>query len=55
MEQDTNIASLIYWKNIEDKERILRWLQKLQEEGRIESHTTQTYYAPHGEPVWYIP
>ncbi len=52
---DTDIASIIYWKNIQDKERILRWLKKLQDEGHIESHQTNTYYEPHGTPVWYIP
>ena len=53
--ENTNIASLIFWKSIEEKERIERWLKKLQDEGHIESHSTHEYNPSYGEPVWYIP
>ena len=55
MDKDTNIASLIFWRSIEDKERIERWIKRLQEQGHIESASTHTYNPEYGQPVWYIP
>ncbi len=53
--EQTELASLIFWKSPADKERVLRWLEKLKEQGFLESHTTHEYNAAHGEPCWYIP
>jgi transcription initiation factor IIE alpha subunit len=55
MNEKTAIATLIHWKDGVDKERIERWLKKLQEQGHIQSQTTNEYNPNHGEPVWYIP
>ena len=49
------LASLIYWKSPTDKERVLRWLEKLKEQGYLESHTTHEYNPDMGAPCWYIP
>lgn len=53
--ENMKLASLVFWKNIEEKERIERWLKKLQAEGHVEAFTTGEYNPAHGEPVWYIP
>ena len=48
-------ASLIFWKDDVEKERIERWIAKLMEQGHVVGHTTREYDAQYGEPVWYIP
>jgi hypothetical protein len=48
-------ASLIYFKEGVDKERILRWIKALEEKGVIDDSVTQEYDENHGMPVWYIP
>ena len=48
-------ASLIFWKDEVEKERIERWIKKLKEQGYVQSHYTGEYNADFGEPVWYIP
>lgn len=57
MKQDkqTRVASLIFFSSDVEKERVLKWIGKLQEQGHVESHTTQEYDPNCGEPVWYIP
>jgi len=54
-DEPKSIASLIHWKDGVEKERIERWLKKLQEQGYIQAQYTGTYNPDHGEPVWYIP
>lgn len=49
------IASLIYWKDGVEKERIERWLNKLKEQGHIQAEVTREYNPSWGEPCWYIP
>lgn len=55
MNDEKSIASLIYWKDGVEKERIERWLKKLQEQGHLHSHVTHEYTPEYGEPCWYIP
>jgi transcription initiation factor IIE alpha subunit len=55
MNEEKSIASLIYWKDGVDKERIERWIQKLQEQDFVLAHVTKEYNPAHGEPCWYIP
>lgn len=54
-DRPTQIASLIYFKQGVDKERILRWIKALEEKGVIDGSVTQEYCPEFGEPVWYIP
>jgi len=49
------LASIIYWKDTAEKERVERWIKKLMEQGHIEAHTTREYNSYCGEPVWFIP
>ena len=51
----TCVASLIYFSNEVDKERVEKWIKKLMDEGHIVSHDTREYDEQFGEPVWYIP
>jgi DNA-binding PadR family transcriptional regulator len=55
MNEETAIATLIHWKDDVDKERIERWLKKLQEQGFIQSQETHEYKTMFGSPCWYIP
>ncbi len=54
-DEQTSIATLIYWKDGVEKERIERWLKKLKEQGFIEGETTNEYNPNYGGHVWYIP
>lgn len=54
-EEKKAIASLIHWSDGVDKERIERWLKKLQDEGHIQSQETHEYNPSWGSPCWYIP
>lgn len=53
--ENVEIASLIWFKPGVDRERILRWIAKLEEKDVIRGHSTQEYNPEHGFPVWYIP
>ena len=53
--EEKAIASLIYWAPGVERDRVERWLKKLQEQGYIQSETTREYDSSIGEPVWYIP
>jgi hypothetical protein len=49
------VASLIYWTDAAEKERIERWIKKLQDQGFVQNSTTREYNPDWGCPVWYIP
>ena len=49
------VASLIYFKDGVEKERVEKWIKKLMEQGHVSSHVTREYNPEHGDPVWYIP
>lgn len=49
------IASLIYFKEGVDKERILRWIKALEEKDVIDASITKEYCPLYGSPTWYIP
>lgn len=49
------VASLIHFKDGVEKERVERWIQKLKEQGHVESADTREYNPSWGCPVWYIP
>jgi hypothetical protein len=53
--ENKQVASLIYWKNAEEMERILRWIKNLEEKGHVRSAITREYNEDWGHPVWYIP
>jgi len=50
-----NVASLVYFSDNVEKERAVKWLEKLKNQGHIKSHVTHEYDEQFGEPVWYIP
>ena len=50
-----SIATLIYWNDVADKEKIEAAIQKLKDEGLLYSETTKEYRSEWGGPVWYIP
>ena len=49
------VASLIYFSSDVEKERVLKWIEKLQQQGHVTGHCTHEYNPDFGEPVWYIP
>ena len=50
-----SIASLIYFADGIEKERVEKWIKKLMDEGHVVSHDTREYDPVFGDPVWYIP
>lgn len=55
MENQTEIASLIYWNTGITKKAIERVIQELIRRGMVHSDTTREYNTEIGGPVWYIP
>jgi hypothetical protein len=53
--ENTEVASLIYFKPGISRERVLQWIAKLEEKGVIQGHATHEYNPEYGAPVWYIP
>lgn len=49
------VASLIYFADEVTKERVERWIAKLEEQGHVIGSVTREYDPGYGEPVWYIP
>ena len=49
------VASVIYWEPGVDKERVLRHLKRLMEEGVVKGHDTREYIPAFGAPCFYIP
>ena len=49
------VASVIIFASDVEKERVLRWIEKLQEQGHVQSHDTREYNPEIGEPTFYIP
>lgn len=49
------VASLIYFKEGVDIERVKAWIAKLEAAGFVEGSTTREYQEAFGSPVWYIP
>ena len=57
MKQDkqTRVASLIFFSSDVEKERVLKWIAKLEAQGYVEGNVTKEYDPNYGEPCWYIP
>jgi hypothetical protein len=53
--QNTRVASLIYFADHVQKERAEKWVAKLIEQGHAVAATTREYDATYGDPCWYIP
>ena len=49
------VASLIYFADDVQRERVERWIAKLQAQGHVVGSVTREYDPGYGEPVWYIP
>lgn len=49
------VASLIYFADDVQRERVLAWIAKLQAQGHVVGSVTKEYDPGYGEPVWYIP
>lgn len=49
------IASLIYFKDDVEMERVMKWINALKEKGVITGHDTREYISDYGDPCWYIP
>jgi hypothetical protein len=49
------VASLIYFADEVEKERVEKWIAKLKEQGHVVGSTTREYDPAIGGPVWYIP
>jgi transcription initiation factor IIE alpha subunit len=49
------VASLIFFADHVEKERVEKWIEKLKEQGHVVGSTTREYDPAIGEPVWYIP
>lgn len=54
-EENIQIASLIYWNNTSEMERILKWIEKLKDAGHVRDAVTRDYNEDCGMPVFYIP
>lgn len=49
------VASLIYFADEVERERVERWIAKLKKQGHVVGSVTKEYDSGYGEPVWYIP
>jgi len=49
------VASLIYFADDVQRERVEKWIVKLKEQGHVVGSVTREYDPVYGEPVWYIP
>ena len=53
--ENNRVASLIYFADNVEKERVLRWIEKLKQQGYVDSHTTKEYDPQYGDPILYFP
>lgn len=53
-EKRKRVASLIYFADEVDCERVERWIAKLKEQNHVVGSVTREYDPEYGEPVWYI-
>lgn len=53
--KNKQVASLIFFADNVQKERVEAWIKKLMQQGHVTGHCTQEYNPEYGEPVWYIP
>lgn len=49
------VGALIIFKNGVDKERVLKWVARLQELGVVEGVCVDNFDPAYGSPVWYVP
>jgi hypothetical protein len=49
------VASLIYFADEVECERVERWIAKLKAQGHVVGSVTKEYDPGYGDPVWYIP
>jgi hypothetical protein len=49
------VASLIYFADEVERERVEKWIAKLKQQGHVVGSVTKEYDPGYGDPVWYIP
>lgn len=55
IKEGRQVSALIHFADEVEKERAMRWIEKLKEQGHVKSYYCEEYNPYYGEPVWYIP